>query len=136
MAPVRIERNTFGEHGTVSVSPQHRILVQHTHAELLFGSNEVLIAPAHLIYGRAIRLITGGKVEYVHLLFDHHQFVLSNGLMSESILPGPQTANCFEVETLAEICAVFPELDPATRAGYGPAVRPVLRPYEARLLVD
>jgi hypothetical protein len=35
---------------------------------------------------------------------------------------------------VAEICALFPEIDPATGAGYGPAARRTLRPFEARLL--
>lgn len=135
LAPVRIAQNTFGEHDTVLVSPQHRVLVQTSQAELLFGSSEVLIAASHLIDGRAIRQITGGMVEYVHLLFDSHQVVWSNGLMSESFLPGPQTTGSFEADALAELKAIFPDLDPVTGAGYGPAVRPTLKRYEARLLV-
>jgi hypothetical protein len=35
---------------------------------------------------------------------------------------------------VAEIHALFPEIDPATGAGYGPAARRTLRPFEARLL--
>jgi len=34
----------------------------------------------------------------------------------------------------AEICALFPEIDPATGEGYSPAARRLLRAYEARLL--
>ena len=135
MAPVQIARNTFGEHGTVMVSPLHRILVRNEHAELLFGSNEVLAAAQDLIDGRQIRQIEGGQVHYVHLLFDRHQVLWSEGLLSESFLPGPQTTHCFEEETVAEICHIFPEIDPRTGAGYGPAARPALRRFEARLLV-
>lgn len=135
MAPVRIDRNTFGEHGTVMVSPLHRIFLQNTHAELLFGSCEVLIAARDLIDGRTVRQIEGGMVEYVHLLFDRHQVIWSDDLPSESFLPGPQTSNCFEKDTLAEICEIFPALDPETGQGYGPAARPALRRFEARLLV-
>ncbi len=135
MAPVRIARNTFGDHDAVSVSPQHRVLVRHSHAELLFGSSEVLIAAAHLIDGRSIRQVTGGTVEYVHLLFDHHQVVWSNGLESESFLPGPQTTGSFEAGVMAELKAIFPELDPETGDGYGPSARPSLKRFEAKLLV-
>lgn len=135
MAPIQIARNTFGEHDSVLVSPQHRVLVRHTHAELLFGSSEVLIAASHLIDGRAVRQVNGGTVEYVHLLFDRHQVVWSNGLESESFLPGPQTTGSFEADIMAELGAIFPELDPATGEGYGPAARPALKRYEARLLV-
>lgn len=135
MAPVRIEADTFGEHGEIMVSPLHRILVRNGHAALMFGTDEVLAAARDLIDGRAVRQVEGGHVEYVHLMFDRHQVIWSNGLMSESFLPGPQTANCFEAAVLDEIVAVFPNLDPLTGAGYGPAARPTLKSYEARLLV-
>ncbi|MXQ09380.1 hypothetical protein GQ651_16155 [Alphaproteobacteria bacterium GH1-50] len=134
MAPVEIARGVFGDHDRIRVSPLHRILVRNTHAELLFGSAEVLIAARDLIDGRKVRQIEGGTVDYVHILFDRHQVVWSNGLLSESFLPGPQTAECFEREVIEEICAIFPELDPETGEGYGPAARPTLKSFEAKLL--
>ena len=135
MAPVRIEANTFGEHETLTVSPLHRVLVQNAQAELLFGTHEVLVAARDLVDGRNIRKLEGGQVEYIHLLFDRHQVIWSDGLLSESFLPGPQTAHCFDAERIAEICTIFPELNPETGAGYGPAARPTLKSFEARLLV-
>lgn len=135
MAPVRIAPNLFGTHDEVSVSPLHRILVRNAHAELLYGSSEVLIAARDLVDGRGIRQVTGGMVEYVHLLFDRHQVVWSNGLESESFLPGPQTTGSFEQDVVAELRTLFPHMDPTTGDGYGPAARPSLKRYEARLLV-
>ena len=135
MAPVRIAPGTLGDHGEVMVSPLHRILVRNGQAALLFGTDEVLAAARDLIDGKAVKQVEGGWVEYVHLMFDRHQVIWSDGLASESFLPGPQTTRCFEAETLAEIRAVFPELDPATGEGYGPAARPALKRHEARLLV-
>ena len=135
MAPVEITRNTFGSHGLVRVSPLHRVLVQNMHAELLFGSSEVLVAARDLVDGKAVRQINGGWVEYYHLLFDRHQIIWSDGLASESFLPGPQTQSCFEDRMVEEITTLFPELDPRTGEGYGPAARPALKHFEARLLV-
>lgn len=135
MAPVHIAANTLGRHDALAVSPLHRILLRNAHAELLYGSSEVLVAARDLIDGRSVRQITGGFVEYVHLLFDDHQVIWSNGLESESFLPGPQTTGSFEQDLVAELKAIFPDLDPATGAGYGPAARPALKRYEARLLV-
>lgn len=135
MAPVRIARDTFGEHATLMVSPLHRVLIRNVNAELLFGTSEVLVAARDLIDGRNVMQIEGGQVQYVHILFDRHQVVWSEGLQSESFLPGPQTTHCFEQETINEICSIFPDLDPLTGAGYGPAARLALKPYEARLLV-
>jgi hypothetical protein len=70
----------------------------------------------------------------VHILFDTHQVVFSEGLATESFLPGPQIASAFERESLAEIHALFPELDPATGTGFPAAARRTLRPFEAQLL--
>ena len=48
--------------------------------------------------------------------------------------PGPQTTHSFEREIVAEICTLFPELDPETGTGYSPAARRMLRAYEAQVL--
>jgi len=133
-APVEIRAGTFGAHRRLLVSPQHRILVRDALAELLFGEDEVLIAAKYLVNGRSVRVRPGGEVDYVHLLFDRHQVVFSEGLATESFLPGPQTNDLFERETMDEICAIFPELDPETGGGYSPAARRLLRAHEAQVL--
>ena len=135
MAPVMVAANTLGEHQALCVSPLHRILVENAHAELLFGTHEVLVAARDLVDGKRVTTEEGGKVEYVHLMFDRHQVIWSNGLPSESFLPGPQTTSCFDQERIAEICEIFPELDPMTGEGYSPSARPALKSYEAKLLV-
>lgn len=135
MAPIEIAENTFGEHGVLRVSPLHRILIQNEMAELLFGEPEVLVAAKELVNDHSVRVREGGSVTYVHLLFDRHQIVISNGLESESFLPGGQITNLFEEEAVAEICALFPNLDPHTGEGYSKSARRILRKYEAELLL-
>jgi hypothetical protein len=132
-APIRIRAGTFGDHSTLLVSPQHRVLIADSSAELLFGEAEVLVAAKDLVNGRSVRVVEGGTVEYVHLLFDRHQVVYSAGLTTESFLPGPQTTQSFEREIIEEICAIFPEIDPDTGDGYSPAARRMLKGYEARV---
>ncbi|MBV2359685.1 Hint domain-containing protein [Thalassococcus sp. CAU 1522] len=134
LAPVRIEAGALGAHGPLMVSPQHRVLVTGALAELLYGAPEVLVAAKHLVNDRSIRTVPGGVVEYVHLLFDRHEILCANGLDSESFLPGSQTADLFERAALEEIKTLFPELDPRSGHGYGPAARPILTRSEARLL--
>ena len=134
MAPVQIAAGSFGDHGAVRVSPLHRVLVSGAVAELLFGEPEVLVAARDLVNDRSVRRVEGGSVDYVHIMFDAHQVIFANGLATESFLPGPQTTSLFEQEIVAEICAIFPELDPQTGAGYGPAARRTLSTYEGRLL--
>jgi Hint domain len=134
-APIHIRANTFGSHRALALSPQHRVLIRDSLAELLFGEPEVLVAAKDLVNGRSVTVRQGGTVGYVHLLFDRHQVIFSEGLATESFLPGPQTAQSFEAEAVAEICTLFPELDPATGDGYSPAARRTLRAYEARVLM-
>ncbi len=134
-APIIINANTLGTHETLRVSPQHRILIQDSLAELLFGETQVLVAAKDLVNDHSIRRAEGGTVEYVHILFDEHQVVYSNGLATESFLPGPQTTKSFAQETIDEICAIFPELDPGTGNGYGTAARRILKKYEAGVLL-
>lgn len=134
-APIRIAADTFGQHGEILVSPQHRVLIHDALAELLFEESEVLVAAKHLVDGARVIIAEGGEVEYVHILFDSHEVVYSAGLATESFLPGPQTTATFEEDLVREICTLFPELDPNTGTGYSPAARRVLKAYEARLLV-
>ncbi len=133
-APIHIRANTLGRHRDLLVSPLHRVLIKDNLAELLFGEAEVLVAARDLVNDHAITRRTGGEVTYVHLLFDRHQVVFSEGLETESFLPGPQTAASFEAEMVAEIYSFFPELDPDTGAGYPVAARRTLKRYEAELL--
>lgn len=136
LAPIEIREGTFGPHRRLLVSPQHRVLVRDGLAELLFGDAEVLVAAKDLVNGRSVRIREGGIVDYVHILFDRHQLVSSAGLTTESFLPGPQTTTMFEEAIIEEICAIFPELDPRTGAGYGMAARRMLKAFEAQLLMS
>jgi hypothetical protein len=134
LAPILIRKGALGHHRSLLVSPLHRVLIRDSLAELLFGEAEVLVAAKDLINDSTIVRRLGGNVSYVHILFDKHQVVFSDGLPTESFLPGPQTTNCFEAQLVDEIQAIFPELDPKTGDGYSPAARRTLKTFEARLL--
>jgi len=135
MAPICIRENALGRHGEVRVSPLHRVLVKDALVELMFGEPEVLVAAKDLVNDRSIRVVEGGSVEYVHLMFDRHQVVYSAGLATESFFPGPQASKSFEAEIMAELASLFPELDMTTGDGYGPAARPLLKRYEANAML-
>lgn len=133
-APIYIRANTLGQHRDLLVSPLHRVLIKDNLAELLFGEAEVLVAARDLVNDHSITRREGGEVTYVHLLFDRHQVVFSEGLETESFLPGPQTSSSFESEVVEEIYSIFPELNPETGAGFPTAARRTLKRYEAELL--
>ncbi len=133
LAPIRIRAGTFGDHGTLMVSPQHRILIRDPLADLMFGEEDVLVAAKDLVNDLTIRAVPGGSVDYVHLFFDRHQIVFSECLATESYLPGAQTAKGFDDRIMAELRAIFPALDMGGTAMT--SVRPVLRSYEAQALI-
>lgn len=134
--PIRIRKGTFGATSDLVVSPQHRILICDTWAELLFGDNEVLVKAKDLINDTTVvRDRSLKQITYVHLMFDSHQIITANGLAAESYLPGKRTMRDFDPGTQAEILALFPELNHGYDR-YGPAVRPMLKRYEARPLLQ
>lgn len=135
LAPIRIRAGTFGAHKDLLVSPQHRVLLRDSLAELLFGEAEVLVAAKDLLNDASVTRQPGGTVTYVHLMFDRHQVIYSEGLPTESFLPGPETTNLFDQPVIDEICTIFPELDPQTGNGYSPAARRTLKRFEAQLLL-
>lgn len=134
LAPILFHENALGEHPPLAVSPQHRILVRDAMAELMFADPEVLVSARNLVNGSSIQRVEGGLVTYVHLLFDRHEILFSNGVATESFLPGPAIGTMFEAEILAEICQIFPEFDPVTGDGYGPSARPILKAHESEAL--
>lgn len=134
-APICIRAGAYGNHRKLLVSPQHRILVRDSLADLLFGEPEVLVAAKYLVNGHSVRRVVGGDVEYVHLLFDRHQIVMSEGLATESFHPGDGVLSGMPAETLDELIGLFPELDPAQGGDYGPPARRALKSHEARALV-
>ena len=107
----------------LSVSPQHRVLVAGWRSALIAGAEEVLVPARALVDGvRAAVDREAEEVTYLHLVFDRHEIVESEGMLSESYLPGPLTLAGLAPEERAEIP---PTLAPA---------RPGARGAEAALL--
>ena len=94
----------------------------------------MLLKARHLVNDHSIRPCpSNGNVTYVHLLFDQHEIVATEGLESESFHPGPTVMDDMDEDVREELFALFPELanDPL---GYGPIARPEGRAEEARLI--
>jgi hypothetical protein len=136
LAAVRIEQGALGPNmpaRDMHVSPQHRLLAQGQRARLLFGDSEVLIPAVHLVGYPGITRAPQASTDYIHIMCDRYDVIMSDGIWTESFQPGDQTlagmgaAQRFELET------IFPHLVPGA-AGFG-AVRRVLRRHEADLLL-
>lgn len=136
MRPVQIAAggfDGFGPDRTMLVSPQHRLLVETAQAELLFGEAEVLVAAKHLLGHAAITSVLPAEgVSYIHILFDRHEIVKSDGLWTESFQPAERTLSAMDADVRAEVLTLFPALADAT--GVMAAARPSLKAHEAKVL--
>lgn len=114
MRPVRIRAGALGDGlpaQDLLVSPQHRVMVRSKIAQRMFGTPEVLVAAKQLLLLDGIDLAEDlDQVTYVHIMFDRHQVVLSNGAPTESLFTGPEALKAVGSSARDEILALFPQL--------------------------
>ncbi|WP_417278317.1 Hint domain-containing protein [Celeribacter sp.] len=139
LMPVLIRQGALGAglpERDMVVSPNHRMLVSNEKAALLFEEHEVLVAAKHLTRLEGVDVVEASGVTYIHVMFDRHEVVLSDGTWSESFQPGDYTLSGIGDEAREELFALFPELaEVSTRGGFS-AARRILRKHEAELLVS
>ena len=136
LAPVCIAKGALGEgmpDRDLLVSPQHRVLITGPRADLLFGEHEVLVASLHLVGRPGITRASVQTVSYLHLLFDRHEIILSDGAWTESFQPGDRTLAGMDEGQRQEIGLLFPHLLAGARFA---AARRSLRGREARALIS
>lgn len=136
LRPVRIAAGAMGLASPARdmfISPQHRVLFEGPWAEMLFGEPEVLVAATHLVGRKGVDQPVVRGVTYIHLMFDRHEVILSDGLWSESFQPAARMVSAMDADRAAEILALFPDL-PQTETAF-PSARPTLKAHEARVLL-
>ena len=129
LRPVRIAPGVAGNTRPLLVSPQHAVLVT-------CGGGESLVRAVHLarLPGGAARVVRRSRpVTYVHLLFDRHQIVQSNGVWTESFYPGPQALATLDQPEVAELLTLFPDLARGAAAAIGGMARNMLKPRDLKL---
>ena len=138
LRPIRIAAGAFGKGRPareLTVSPQHRILVNDWRAELFFGEQEVLVPAKGLVNETTIRIDHAADgVDYFHVLFDRHEIMLTEGLPTESFHPGDYTLREIDGPARDELARLFPELFEG--GGTIDTARMALRPWEGALLRD
>lgn len=132
LRPVRIQAGALGDglpRRDLGVSPQHRVLITHWRAELMFGEHEVLVPAKALVDDDRIRVDdSGAPVEYFHLLFDAHEVMFTEGAPTESFHPGALAIRELGDAARVELQRLFPDLfENATRSR---SARAALQPWE------
>jgi len=128
LGPIAIEPGALGQnrsHARFSVSPNHRLLVRPR-----TDSKEVLIPAKHLVGMPGITRSRLQPVTYVHLMFDRHQIIRSDGMWSESFLPGRYTMGALPIAQRREIVTLFPQLADQPQPISYPAARRILTARE------
>ncbi|MBO9453621.1 Hint domain-containing protein [Paracoccus sp. R12_1] len=116
LRPVRIDLNLLTGAAcegrlTITVSPQHRILLRSPIVQRMFDTPEILV-PAKALLGRpGCRVVEDiPAITYVHFICDDHQIVAADGVLSESLYLGDQACSMLGREAMSEIMEIFPEL--------------------------
>lgn len=134
VAPIYFPAGSIGNQWDISVSPQHRMLINHPICEILFAEGEVLVPAVHLLDIPGVRKWQNGTVEYFHLLFDRHEIVYSNGCWSESFHPGDTALRALSPQARQEVLGLFPQLTDSKASGHRYLARRSLRKTEATVL--
>ncbi|MEL7090744.1 MAG: tandem-95 repeat protein [Pseudomonadota bacterium] len=116
------------------VSPQHRMLMTGEKPSFYFDESEVLVAAKHLTHLDGVDEVDVSGTTYIHVMFDQHEVILSDGAWSESFQPGDMTLIAMGDAQRAEIFALFPELDTPEGIETYTSARRALKKHEAKLL--
>ena len=123
-APVQFSPETFGALKPHQVSQNHRMFLTGWRAQLMFGEDEILVPAKALVDDCDVRICECNSVTYFHLLFDDHQIVSGDGVLSESFFPGAEAMKVVDCGTQREMLALFPELATGVRV-HSHTVRPI-----------
>jgi hypothetical protein len=96
LAPIKFEKGAYGAGQALLVSPNHRMVVKGSETDLLFGEPEVFAAAKYLVDGKMVSRQQGATVTYMHMLFEDHQVVSANGVLSESLFPVDQALHALQ----------------------------------------
>lgn len=116
------------------VSPEHRVLMRGAGAQVLFNTDEVLVAARDLINGRSVYTDHQSRsANYIHLMLNSHEIIWANGIETESFHPAMTRLDTLDEDQRSGLYDIYPELKTDPNA-YGHCVRRILVEPEAALL--
>jgi Ca2+-binding RTX toxin-like protein len=134
-APILFEDGALeGQTAPLMVTPQHKMLISHFAAELLFGQDEVFCSAKHML-GPKVKRIARKMVTYVHILFETHQVITANGVETESFHAGPEGMKALSDTSKQDLFKALPALKTDPYA-HGRTAYPCLKSHETTLLME
>ena len=131
--PIRIPAGALGNRRDICVSPAHRVALHGPLCELWFGEAELLAPASQLVGWRGIHVARDiAAPTYLHLMFDTHQLVTTDGLISESFHPGARALGGLDGAARAELLLLFPAL---AGAPVSATARRCLKGHETKVLL-
>ena len=132
-APVVFAPGSIGNTTELCLSQEHRVYLRSSQAELLFGTDEVLIAAKHLCGLPGVSLAPQPTMRYTHFMFESHQVVSSNGALTESFFLSKHSVAGTNRDQQREIRALFPSLSEGFER-FGDTAALALKKHEASLI--
>ncbi|MEM8774385.1 MAG: Hint domain-containing protein [Pseudomonadota bacterium] len=133
-APIVFAAGTIGNSNELTLSQEHRVLIDGPDVELHFGEPAVLVAAKHMCGLPGIDMRPGGRIRYFHLMFDQHEVVSANGALCESFFLSSLALSGVEAEQRRELLDLFPSLGKAVHA-FGKTAALTLKSHEAQLVL-
>jgi len=109
-APVVITTGAMGNTGDLIVSQHHRMFIYQRERPAGLPTAELLVQARHLVDGDRVFLRTGGFVDYLSLVFDHHEIIYAEGIPAESLMVTEATLSRLPAELADAVKARFPGL--------------------------
>jgi hypothetical protein len=132
-APVLIPRYVLGAEDNLLVSYQHCVMLNPFAAPV----HQRFARAGHLVDARgAVRVAKGrSEVVYHHILLPRHHVLRANGVLTESLYPGPIGLDTLSEASRLAVLAHLPDLlTRPVEAAYGPTARKVLRKRDLKAL--
>jgi Ca2+-binding RTX toxin-like protein len=113
LKPIHISKGALGDNmptRDMVVSPNQRFLINSTLTNVLVGESEVLVAAKFLTNLAGVRPVVPSQVDYILVMFDHHEIVLANSAWAESFQPDELSLHQIGDVQRTEILMQFPDL--------------------------